>query len=156
MNYVPTYGPSGGVEPVNVDVKLNALQGGDTPIAAGDVVRVTPSGGVLTTVSLATTAQGLPSQMFGVALEASTSNTDTILVRVSGIVEVKCHEDADANLALGVSGANAAHLTILATEVPAVGGAYTKQIGIALENTATTGDLTSVLFDGITGFSRGV
>jgi len=156
MKYEPTGGPGNvGITPLNVDLLMNAAQGTANPIAVGDVVRILPSSGILTSGIRATTANGRAEQMFGVALEAASLDGAKFLVRVSGIAEVKCHSAADASTALGVSGANAAHLAVMNTTVPAVGGFYAKQIGIALEDTATTGDLTSVLFEGIDGFSRG-
>ena len=155
MNYSSINGPAGGVEPVNVDVFLNTTDATANAIAIGDVVLIEPVAGKLTTAKVAVVANGLPSEMFGVALQASESNTAKIQVRVSGIAKVKCHSAADANKALGVSGVDAAHLALMTTTVPAVGGAYAKQIGIGLVNTTDTGDLTSVLFDGISGFSRG-
>ena len=156
MKVEPTGGPSNvGVTPINVDVLLNAAQGSTNAIAVGDVVRILPASGILTSAIKALTANGKPEQMFGVALEAVSVTGAKFLVRVSGVAEVKCHSAADASTALGVSGANAAHLAVMTATVPAVGGVYAKQIGIALEDTATTGDLTSVLFEGIDGFSRG-
>ena len=59
----------------------------------------------------------------------------------------------DANTS-GSVGSVTGQLVALSGNPAADGSAYAKMVGIALADTTTAGDLTSVLFDGINGFAQ--
>lgn len=144
----PTGGPSG-VSFEHREVRITCTEA----VAVGQVVRLTLSSGGYSACTLADTADGdgTPDRIIGVALEAVTAGADG-RIALKGILEVKCHTDLDAG-EIGVVSDTAGQLTAAPTNPADSGTAYIKPVAIALENTATTGDLTSCLFDGISGFA---
>ena len=70
-----------------------------------------------------------------------------------GVFKCRCDDNADEGVLLRVSSTNARSLRGAATDPEDDPLPYVRMLGIALENTATTGDLTNVLFDGLNGFT---
>ena len=121
-------------------------------LAKGDVVTFTLASGGFAACTKSATDDFTPDHLNGVALEAVTAGSSG-QIGVRGVFDVACEVGADASLSLQVSGANTGRLTNAATDPADNSTAYAKRVGIALADTATAGDLTSVLFDGINGFS---
>ena len=139
-----------------LDVTFLAYESASANIAVGDICQIIPrtSGnnntkGRMEWASLATTATVLPSQIFGVALNAATSNTSKVTLRLKGIAQVKCGTASAANLGMKVNGAE---LELMPTNPAADGATYVKQVAITLREVDVNG-LRKCLFDGITGFA---
>lgn len=146
-----------GGEPLPIlDVTFLAYESASANIAVGDICRIIPrttgnnnTKGRLEWASLATTATVLPSQIFGVALNAATSNTSKVTLRVKGIAQVKCGTANAANLGMKVNGPA---LELMPTDPAADGATYVKQVAITLREVDVDG-LRKCLFDGINGFA---
>jgi hypothetical protein len=121
-------------------------------LAKGEVVTLTLSSGKFSACTKHATADSTPDHILGVASDAvDAGNKGRIVLR--GVVEAVCEANADASIALVGSASTAGRLEAQGTNPAADGSAFEKVVGIALEDTASAGDLTSVLFDGINGFT---
>ena len=121
-------------------------------LSKGDVVTLTLASGKFSACTKHATADSTPDHILGVAADAvSAGSTGRIILR--GVVEAACEANADASLTLVGSASNAGRLEAQGTDGANDPSAFEKVVGIALENTASAGDMTSVLFDGINGFS---
>ena len=121
-------------------------------LAKGEVVTLTLSSGKFSACTKHATADSTPDHILGVASDAVTAGAKGRIV-LRGVVEAVCEANADASLTLVGSASTAGRLEAQGTDPADTGGAFEKVVGIALEDTGTAGDLTSVLFDGINGFS---
>ena len=121
-------------------------------LSKGEAVLLTLTSGGYTACTKSATANTTPGLLIGIALEdVAAGAIGSIGLR--GVFECACEDSMDAGVAGRVSGATAGRLEAHATNPIDEGTAYIKMVAISLEATATSGDLTSVLFDGITGFA---
>tara|TARA_R100001510_G_C7549558_1_gene133910 strand:+ start:194 stop:655 length:462 start_codon:yes stop_codon:yes gene_type:complete len=121
-------------------------------VAKGDVMVLTLAAGKFSAARQHNQADSTPNLLLGIASDAVSSGAKGRIV-LRGVVEAKCEDTADAGIALVGSATTDGRLEAQGTNPADNGGAFEKVVGVALEDTATSGDLTSVLFDGINGFS---
>jgi predicted RecA/RadA family phage recombinase len=121
-------------------------------LSKGDAVLLTLTSGGYTACTKSATANTTPGLLIGIALEDVTAGAIGH-IGLKGVFEAACEDSMDAAVAGRVSGATAGRLEAHATNPIDEGTAYIKMVAISLEATATSGDLTSVLFDGINGFA---
>ena len=120
-------------------------------LSKGDVVLMTLASGGYAACSKSVSANTIPANIIGVAL-ADVAAGATGLIGLQGVFDVNCAANMDANTS-GSVGTVTGQLAAISGNPTADGTAYIKMVGIALADTTTAGDLTSVLFDGINGFS---
>ena len=143
---------------------LNIRAGVPGTIARGDILEThlessAPAG--LETGAAATTwtcisltdgvTDQIPARVIGVALEDAVYG-EYLRVGFKGVFECACDSTADAGSLCRVSGTSG-RLTGASTAPSDTGTGYIMMVGIALEDTAVSGDLTKVLFDGLNGFT---
>ena len=121
-------------------------------LAKGDVVTLTLASGKFSAAAQHNQADSTPNLLLGVALDAVSSGAKG-RIALRGVVEVACEDTADAGIALVGSATTDGRIEAQGTNPADAGAAFEKVVGIALEDTTTSGDLTSVLFDGINGFT---
>lgn len=121
-------------------------------LSKGDAVLFTLTSGGYTACTKSATANTTPGLLIGIALADVTAGAIG-QIGLKGVFEAACEDSMDAAVAGRVSGATAGRLEAHATNPIDEGTAYIKMVAISLEATATSGDLTSVLFDGINGFA---
>tara|TARA_R110000751_G_scaffold32167_1_gene81172 strand:+ start:182 stop:670 length:489 start_codon:yes stop_codon:yes gene_type:complete len=102
-------------------------------------------------VSLTDSGDQVPARVIGVALEDA-AQWEYLRVGFKGVFECACDDDADEGVLLRVSN-TAGRLAKADTAPDASPAGYIMMLGIALEDTAVSGDLTKVLFDGLNGFT---
>ena len=119
-----------------------APAGYETGAAATTWTFVTPTDGAFDQV---------PARVIGVALEDAEYG-EYLRVGFKGVFECACDDDADEGVLLRVSN-TAGRLAKADTAPDASPAGYIMMLGIALEDTAVSGDLTKVLFDGLNGFT---
>ena len=102
-------------------------------------------------VSLTDSADQVPARVIGVALEDA-AQFEYLRVGFKGVFECACDSTADAGAICRVSG-SVGRLTGAQGSPAGTGTGYIMMVGIALEDTAVSGDLTKVLFDGLNGFT---
>ena len=98
------------------------------------------------------TADSTPDHILGVALE-DVGAGGRGEIGLKGVFNCACEDDMDAGIPGSQSASTAGRLKSITTNPAADSGAFVKMVAISLAATATAGDLTSCLFDGITGFS---
>lgn len=121
-------------------------------LAKGDVVTLTLSGGKFTACTKSATADVTPDHIHGVASDAVAEGAKGRIV-LRGVVEAACEQGVDTPSTAVVSAVNPGRLAPQGTNPGNTPASYEKVVGIALGTTDGAGDLTSVLFDGINGFS---
>ena len=147
----------------NQVVRMRNITGGAGTLARGDIVEtflepVAPAG--LETGAAATTwtlvgpadvpLDRVPARVIGVALEDALYG-EYLRVGFKGVFECACVDDADEGVLLWLDANGRLGKADTAPDASPAG--YIMMLGIALENTAATGDLTKVLFDGLNGFT---
>jgi|TARA_R100000084_G_scaffold105095_1_gene62216 hypothetical protein len=144
-----TQGPDGlSFETQVVNVTCNEA------LAKGEVVTFLLTNGGFSTCekSDASDPPNTNATLHGIALEAVTAGSSG-QIGVRGVFDAVCEAAADAGVACMVSQTTDGRLDIAPTGDPMdAPDQIIKIVGHVLENTATAGDLTSVLFDGINGF----
>lgn len=120
-------------------------------LSKGDIVLLNLASGGYTSCTKSLAANKLPPLLIGVALEDVAA--DSIgHIGLKGVFDCNCAANMDAG-ASGQVGTVTGQLVAMTTNPADNGDAYLKMVAIPLANTATAGDLTSCLFDGINGFS---
>lgn len=93
----------------------------------------------------------VPARVIGVCLEDAALG-EYLRVGFKGVFECACESGADTSNLLMVS-TTAGRLKGMPGAPIDTGSGYIMAVGIALEETAVSGDLTKVLFDGLNGFT---
>jgi len=101
----------------------------------------------------ATVANTAPGLIYGIAMDASASDTKVIKLQVRGIVQASCEAVVGNNKTLAPSLSNTGRLEEFGGVPASTGAARSKVIAISMGNPAGAGLLANVLFDGISGFS---
>lgn len=123
-------------------------------VSRGDLLKLELVDGVYSKVGATSTSDGIPSNLFGVAMEDGV-NGQKIRVGVRGAFDVLCIYNVAVGEIVRQSTATARALSKTASNPASSGASYNKIVGIALEDApAASGTaITKVLFDGITGFA---
>lgn len=122
-------------------------------VTLGDVVKFEWNSGYADTVVATETGDDdAPNLIFGVAM-ATAAAGDEVRVVVRGQVKANCALNMDAGVMGVLSGSSAGRIAAITLNPTDAGTARIKPIAIATADTAANGDLTEVIFDGITGFA---
>ena len=147
VNLTPTHGP-GDITFQNQTAELTCTDA----LGKGDIVMLTLASGGYTACTKSATADSTPDHILGVALEAVAA-AGIGSIGLKGVFECRCEADMDAGVPGSQSASTAGRLKSITTNPADDSAAFVKMVAISLEATATAGDLTSCLFDGINGFS---
>ena len=143
-----------------------ATQGGDGAVAfaqesvvitcnealsKGDVVTLVLSAGKFSACAQHNTADSTPDHILGIASEAVASGAKGRIV-LRGVVDASC-EAVAAGITLVGSATTGGRLEAQGVDGANDPGPFEKVVAIALTTASSAGDLASVLFDGINGFS---
>lgn len=122
-------------------------------VTLGNVVKFEWNSGYADTVVATETGDSdAPNLIFGVAM-ATASEGDEVRVVVRGQVKVNCAVNMDAGILGTLSSSSAGRLVALTLDPTDAGTARVKPLAISTADTASAGDLTEVIFDGITGIA---
>mgnify|MGYP001192608981 CR=1 FL=1 len=120
-------------------------------LAKGEVVTLTLAAGKFSACTKHATADSTPDHILGVASDDVAEGAKGRIV-LRGVVEAKC-EAVSAGLTVVGSATTAGRLEGQGLDGANDPGAFEKVVGVTLTAAASGGDLASVLFDGINGFS---
>ena len=120
-------------------------------LAKGDVVTLTLANGKFAACAQHNQADSTPDHILGVALDAVSSGAKG-RIALRGVVDVAC-EAVAAGLTVVGSPTTDGRLEAQGTDGANDPSAFEKVVGITLTAASNAGDLASVLFDGINGFS---
>jgi len=146
VHLTPTHGP-GDITFQNQTAELTCTNA----VAKGDAVLLNLASGGYTSCTKSVSANTTPPLLIGVALETVAAGAIGS-IGLKGVFDCNCAANMDAGASGGV-GTVTGQLAAISTNPTADGSAYLKMVAVPLENTATAGDLTSCLFDGINGFA---
>ena len=122
-------------------------------VTLGDVVKFEWNSGYADTVVATVTGDSdAPNLIFGVAM-ATAAAGEEVRVVVRGQVKVNCAVNMNAGILGSLSGSSAGRLAAVTLDPTDAGTARIKPLAISTADTDSAGDLTEVIFDGITGFA---
>ena len=151
VNLAPIQGPSA----EGIDFKKDVVSITCTDaLSKGDIVLLTLASGkfaACTKAAAATASSGIGT-LAGVATEAVAAGAKG-LIGIRGVFDCNCDGAVDAGVAANCSDSAAGRLAASSTNPADDSLTIHKVIAIGLEATASAGDLTSCLFDGINGFA---
>tara|TARA_Y100000593_G_scaffold92620_1_gene184877 strand:- start:1332 stop:1802 length:471 start_codon:yes stop_codon:yes gene_type:complete len=151
VNIAPSQGPSDqGISFRKEEVTITCTDA----LSKGDIVLLTLASGAYaacTKAAAATASSGIGT-MAGVATEAVAAGAMG-KIGLRGIFDCNCSQHVDAGVAANCSDSAAGRLAASSTNPADDSLTIHKVIAIGLEATASDGDLTSCLFDGINGFA---
>ena len=122
-------------------------------LVKGELVTLTISNGKYTSCTKSVAADVLPDKCKGVAAhDVSAGRKGRILLR--GAVKIRCEAGVDVGKAVQSSSTSGRVMVrgVNPNDNPSDNN-FRKLLGIAMEDTQNGGDLTTILFDGINGFS---
>tara|TARA_Y100001938_G_scaffold150322_1_gene240706 strand:+ start:9720 stop:10190 length:471 start_codon:yes stop_codon:yes gene_type:complete len=151
VNLAPIQGPSA----EGIDFKKEVVSITCTSaLSKGDIVLLTLASGKFAacdTAAASAASSGIGT-LAGVATEAVAAGAKG-QIGIRGVFDCNCAANVDAGVAANCDASNAGRLVASTTDPASDSGSIHKVIAIALADTATAGDLTSCLFDGINGFA---
>jgi hypothetical protein len=122
-------------------------------VTLGNVVKFEWNSGYADTVVATTTSDvDAPNLIFGVAM-ATASAGDEVRVVVRGQVKVNCAVNMNAGILGILSNSSAGRLVAMTLDPTDAASTRTKPLAISTAATDSAGDLTEVIFDGITGIA---
>ena len=147
VNLTPTMGPGS----IDFGTQTAYLTCTDA-LSKGDIVMLTLASGGYSACTKSATADSTPDHLLGVALD-DVAAAASGHIGLRGVFECACEADMDAGIPGSQSASTAGRLKSITTNPADDSIAFVKMVAISLEATATAGDLTSCLFDGIVGFA---